>query len=284
MGTTAIVTDSSSCLTGREAAALGIGVVTLHGTVGDWAFDEADVDPREFSRRLRAGGVTLTSQPTPEEFLAAFHAAAAGGAERVLCLTCAARPGGTHASALLGAGLAGVPVDVVDCRTTSGGLRLLVTELSRVLAAGAPYEEALALVTDLSTRVRSTWSSDTSALLAAGGRAAADLPDGVAVLALDGGGSGGAITVLGAARSDEESVRLQADHLLAAAALAPTRVTVGHGDVSDLADALADALEGAPGVLEVDRYTMAPVVGAHAGAGAFSASYLAAPALPTTGA
>lgn len=279
MGTTAIVTDSSSCLTGREAAALGVGVVTLHGTLGDWAFDEADVDPREFYRRLRAGGAPTTSQPAPGEFLAAFDAAAAGGAERVLCVTCPSRLSGTHRSAVLGAGLAAVPVDVVDSDTISGGLRLLVTELSRVLAAGTSYEEALALVTDLSGRVRSTWSSDTGALLAAGGRFAADVPDGVAVMALD-----GEVTVLGAARSVEESVQLQAEHVRAAAALAPTRIAVGHGDVPDLADALAGALEGAPGVLEVDRYVMAPVVGAHAGAGAFGVSYLAAPALPTTGA
>ena len=272
MGHTAVVTDSTSYLLPGEAQALGLHVVPLHVRFGDDEQLETDVDPAEFYRRLRAGEKPATSQPSPGEFLAAFEAAAQAGAEHVVCVTCTATMSGTHQAASLAAGMAPVPVDVVDSGTISGGLALVVGEVARAAAAGAPYEEVLALASSLSTRVRSTWSSDTTALLAAGGRFADDVPDGVPVMALE-----GSVTVLGSARSAQEAVDLQVAHVLAAAAQSPTWVTVGGGDAGDLPDRLAAALTGQPGVLGVARYVVGPVVGAHAGPGSVGANYLGSP-------
>lgn len=266
MTTTALVTDSTSYLPPDLAARLGITVVPLHVTLAGESFDEPDLPPAEFYRRLRESGqVPTTSQPSPGEFLRAFSAT---GADRVLCLTCTASLSGTHSSATLAAGMAPVPVEVVDSGTISGGLCLLVAEVGRSLADGASYDDAVALARSLSQRVASSWTSDTTALLQAGGRLSDDVPDGVPVLALE-----GAVRVLGAARSTGEVIALQAQAIRAAAAASPTRVTVGHGDVPELADALAAALEGAPGVLGIDRYVVGPVVGAHAGAGNVGASW-----------
>ena len=267
MTTTALVTDSTSYLPPGLAAELGITVVPLHVTLGDESFDEPDLPPAEFYRRLREQGVTpTTSQPSPGEFLQAFTAA---GADRVLCLTCTASLSGTHSSAVLAAGMSPVPVDVVDSGTISGGLCLVVGEVGRAIAAGASHDDAVALARSLAGRIASTWTSDSTALLQAGGRLADDVPDGVPVLALE-----GTVRVLGAARSVDEAIDLQAQAIRAAAAASPTRVTVGHGDVPELADALEAVLTGAPGVLGVDRYVVGPVVGAHAGAGNVGASYL----------
>ena len=267
MTTTALVTDSTSYLPPALAAELGITVVPLHVTLGEDSFDEPDLPPAEFYRRLREQGLTpTTSQPSPGEFLQAFTAA---GAERVLCLTCTASLSGTHSSAVLAAGMSPVPVDVVDSGTISGGLCLVAGEVGRALKAGASPEDAVALARALAGRVASTWTSDTTALLQAGGRLADDVPDGVPVLALE-----GTVRVLGAARSVDEAIDIQALAIRAAAAANPTRVTVGHGDVPDLADALEAALTGAPGILGIDRYVVGPVVGAHAGAGNVGASFL----------
>lgn len=266
-----IVTDSTAYLSPALAAQLGVRIVPLHVRLGDWDSPEPDVDPREFYERLRATGEKpTTSQPAPGEFLAAFDAAAAAGAERVLCITCSAGLSGTHQSATVAAGLASVPVDVVDSGTMSGGLLLAVSTVAHALADGASYDAVLAMAQAMAGKVWSTWSADTTTLLAAGGRLADDAPDGVPVLGLE----HGEVRVLGSARSVEESVALQADTILAAAASSPTRVAVGHGDVPALADALAQALEGRPGILGIDRYVVGPVVGAHAGPGNFGASYL----------
>jgi len=268
MTTTALVTDSTSYLPPGLADALGITVVPLHVVIDGRDHAEPDLDPHEFYRLLREGGpAPTTSQPPPGVFLAAFEAT---GADRVLCLTATASMSGTHQSAVLAAGMASVPVDVVDSATISGGLCLLVLEVARSLQAGASHDELLALATSLAGRVSSTWSSDTHTLLAAGGRFADDVPDGVPVLALDDGG----VRVLGSARSTDQAITLQADVIRAALAASPSRVTVGHGDVPELADALERALVGADGLLGLDRYVVGPVVGAHAGAGNVGASYL----------
>lgn len=266
-----IVTDSTAYLSPELAEALDVRIVPLHVLLGDWSFDEPDVEPREFYRRLReSDSKPTTSQPAPGEFLLAFTEAA-GSSERILCITCSAGLSGTHQSATIAAGLSPVPVDVVDSGTMSGGLLLTVSTVARALQDGMAYDDALALARSMSGRVWSTWSSDTSALLAAGGRLADDVPDGIAVLGLE-----GQMRVLGTARSVEESVALQAETILASAAASPTRLTVGHGDVPELADALEAALADQPGVLGIDRYVVGPVVGAHAGAGNFGASYLVA--------
>ena len=265
-----IVTDSTAYFSPELAAELGVRIVPLHVQLGDWSFDEPDADPKEFYARLRSADVKpTTSQPAPGEFLQAYKAAAEVGADRILCITCSAGLSGTHQSATIAAGMSPVPVDVVDSGTMSGGLLLTVSTVARALKDGASYEDALALTQSMAGRVWSTWSSDTTALLEAGGRLSDDVPDGVAILALE-----GEMRVLGSARSVEESVELQAATILASAARTPTRVAVGHGDVPQLADALEAALVGQPGIEGVDRYVVGPVVGAHAGPGNFGASYL----------
>lgn len=269
----ALVTDSTCYLSAAQRAEFSVRVVPLHVTLGDWTFDEPDVEPHEFYRRLREdGGRPTTSQPAPGVFLAAFEAAAAAGAREVLCITCSAAISGTHQSARLAARLAELPVEVIDSGTISGGLLLTVGEVARAVQAGASFDDAVRQAKSMAGRVWSTWSADTSTLLAAGGRLADDAPEGVAILGLE-----GEVRVLGSARSVQESVTLQAERILASAALAPTRVTVGHGDVPDLADALEQALLGQPGIRGVDRYVVGPVVGAHAGPGNFGASYLIGP-------
>ncbi|MEO6205454.1 MAG: DegV family protein, partial [Mycobacteriales bacterium] len=223
-----IVTDSTAYFSAGLADELGVRIVALRVRLGDWEFAEPSVDPREFYRRLRESDETpTTSQPAPGDFLAAFNAAAGDGVERILCITCSASLSGTHQSASVAAGLASIPVDVIDSGTMSGGLLLTVSTVARALAEGMPYDEAIALARSMSGRVWSTWSADTTALLEAGGRLAADIPDGVPILGLE----GGTIRMLGSARSVEQSVELQVETILISAASSATRVAVGHGDV-----------------------------------------------------
>ena len=80
--------------------------------------------------------------------------------------------------------------------------------------------------------------------------------------------------MLGSARSTDEALSLQVDVIRASLADSPSRVTVGHGDVPELADRLEHLLTGADGLLGVDRYVVGPVVGTHAGAGNVGASFL----------
>ncbi|HVE63951.1 MAG TPA: DegV family protein [Mycobacteriales bacterium] len=271
-----VVTDSSVYMSDALAAELDVRRVPLSITLGGETMPESSVEPKAFYARLRdTGERPTTSQPSPGDFLAAFTAARDAGAEAVLCITCASVISGTHQSATLAAGMAEVPVDVVDSGTISGGLLLVVGDVARAVRDGASRADALALAQSMAGRVWSTFATDSLKLLAAGGRLAEDAAeaDGVPVLAME----GQAIRSLGSARSIDDAVRWQAEVIAESAALSPTRVTVGHGDVVDLADALEAALTGRPGVLGIDRYVVGPAVGAHAGAGNFGASYLSPP-------
>jgi DegV family protein with EDD domain len=260
---TVIVTDSTAYL-GPLEKSLGIVVVPLHVTLGDWTFEEPTVPPGHFYARLAESGLTpSTSQPSPGAFLQVFDAAD----EPVLCLTCSSALSGTHSSAVLAAGMTSTPVTVIDTGTISGGLALVVATVAR---AGLPFEESVELARSLTGRVCSTWSSASAELLQAGGRLTAELPAGLAVLALE----DGEVRVVASARSMKESVALQAERVLAAVAEHPSYVTVGHADVAVPADALADALVGRPGVLGVDRYVVGPATAAHTGPGTFGANYL----------
>jgi len=273
----AVVTDSTVYMSDALATELGVRRVPLSITFGGETMSELTVEPKAFYGRLRdTDERPTTSQPSPGDFLAAFTEARVGGADAVLCITCASAISGTHQSATLAAGMADIPVDVVDSGTISGGLLLVVGEVARAVRGGASRAEAVALAQSMAGRVWSTFTTDSLKLLAAGGRLADDATeaDGVPVLAME----GQAIRSLGAARSIEDAVRWQADVIAESAAVFPTRVTVGHGDVADLADALESALTGRPGVQGIDRYVVGPVVGAHAGAGNFGASYLSPPA------
>jgi len=268
----ALVTDGTSCLAPALADALSVGVVGLHLALDGVEVPEADVDPVAFAQRLvEAPGTVTTSSPAPGAFLAAFDRAAAAGARRVLCLACGSNVSGTASAARVAAGLAGVPVEVVDTGTVGGGLLLVVLAVARALTDGASYEEARALTSEVTGRVSSTWSSATPERLRASGRLRGDLPaTGVPVLALE-----GEVRVLGRAWDVGESSALQAAVVRAAAAARPTPVTVGASDDPAAADALAAALDGALGITVLDRYVVAPVVTAHVGASSFGASYLA---------
>ena len=269
---TALVTDSTCYLT--DAVTRGVRIVPLSVTLEDRSWAEPDLPPAEFYALLAeasARGVRpTTSQPPPGSFLAAFTAAAAAGHDRVLCLTAAATMSGTHRSATLAAGMSDVAVDVVDSGTVSGGLALVVAEVLAALAGGSTHAQCLDLARSLGSRIASTFVSDSLPLFAAGGRY---LPTGteagVPVLAVE-----GAVRTLGHARDVAEALALQVEVVRAAAAAHPTPVAVGHGNVPDLADALADAVAGVPGVTRVDRYVVGPVIGAHVGAGNVGLSYL----------
>ena len=269
---TALITDSTCYLT--DAVARGVRIVPLSVTLEHRTWAEPDLPTAEFYALLAdasARGIRpTTSQPPPGAFLTAFAAAAADGHDRVLCLTAAATMSGTHRSATLAAGMSEVEVDVVDSGTVSGGLALVVAEVLACLAAGHTHAQCLGLARSLGARVVSTFVSDSLPLFAAGGRYhPTGAEAGVPVLAVE-----GAVRTLGHARDVAEALSLQVEVVRAAAATHPTPVAVGHGDVPDLADALAEAVTGLPGVTRVDRYVVGPVIGAHVGAGNVGLSYL----------
>jgi DegV family protein with EDD domain len=168
-----IVTDSSGDLSLPEAAALGITVVPAIVRFGGESFlDGVEIDHDTFYRRLREErAFPTTSQPSPGQFAEAY-ARLAPGAEGIVSIHLSSRLSGTFNSAVQGAKACGAacPVEVVDSRSTSLGMGLIVLEAARLAGAGASLETVLAAVRGWIPRSRLCAALDTLDFLAKGGR------------------------------------------------------------------------------------------------------------------
>jgi len=172
--TIAVVTDSSSDLPADLAAAHNVGVVPLSIRFGDEELvDRRDLTPAQFWARCAASAVLPeTSAPSPGAFEAAFRAAADGGAQGVVCVTLSSKLSATieaaqaAASALEGA----VPVRVVDSRSVTMGLGMIVLATARAGADSTDVDQVAALAAELAGRTRVYGTLDTLDNLKKGGR------------------------------------------------------------------------------------------------------------------
>jgi len=172
--TIAVVTDSSSDLPPDLARAHGVEVVPLSIRFGDEELvDRRDLTPPEFWDRCAASAVLPeTSAPSPGAFEAAFRAAAAGGAQGVVCVTLSSKLSATIEAAQAAAkALEGtVPVRVVDSRSVTMGLGMIVLATARAGADSSDLEQVATLAAELAGRTRVYGTLDTLENLKKGGR------------------------------------------------------------------------------------------------------------------
>ena len=131
--------------------------------------DYVDIGPAEFYERLRgAEELPTTSQPTPQDFAAAYEELA--GLERVFVLTVSAKLSGTYASAQQAAEETGGRVRVVDTATASAAIAMLALAIQRRLEQGTTDEEVDQLVSRFKRETGLVFTLDTLEYLAKGGR------------------------------------------------------------------------------------------------------------------
>jgi len=172
--TIAVVTDSSSDLPADLAAAHKVGVVPLSIRFGDEELvDRRDLTPPQFWARCAASPVLPeTSAPSPGAFEAAFRTAADDGAQGVVCVTLSSRLSATiEAAQAAASALEGVvPVRVVDSRSVTMGLGMIVLATARAGADSSDIDQVAALAADLAARTRVYGTLDTLENLKKGGR------------------------------------------------------------------------------------------------------------------
>jgi DegV family protein with EDD domain len=113
-----------------------------------------------------------TSAPTPGAFEVAFRAAAEGGADGVVCVSLSSKLSATIEAARAAAtALDGeVTVRVVDSRSVTMGLGMIVLGTARAGATSSDVEEVAAVAAELATRTRVYGTLDTLENLKKGGR------------------------------------------------------------------------------------------------------------------
>ena len=274
MSRIAIVTDSTACLSAEKAFDFGVTAVPLEVIVRGAPHSEADpATGALLVAALRAHETATTSRPSPEDFAAAYRAAAVRGAEGVVSLHISAELSATLDSAELAARDAPIPVRVLDSRTVGMALGFAVLAAAK---AGRDGQHDLDAVADIAAKRSATASAffyvDTLEYLRRGGRigsARALLGSALAMKPLLHMADGRVEPLEKVRTSTKAIARLEEIAVERAGGDGSSvEIAVQHLDAAERADALASRLrERLPGLTGVTVGEVGAVIGAHVGPG-----------------
>ncbi len=180
----ALVTDSTCDLPKEVLAGLDVTVVPLYILFGETSFrQDVDLDADAFFKKQRAalegGELPHTSQPTAADFLKVYRDLLDKGHETIISVHISAAMSGTIQSATMARDevreeLAKenkeADIRIVDSRTVSVGLGLLVIEADRLVKEGKGADDLVAALEDMIARVRIIFYVGTLEYLHKGGR------------------------------------------------------------------------------------------------------------------
>ena len=255
----AVITDSASALTVEVCAALGVSLVPLRVVVDGEDRADTALDNEWFYDRLAAGARVTTSQPAPADLLAAYQRAAAGGAEAAWSVHLGSGLSGTLNAAAVAAGMAPIPVRLVDTGTASmpQGLCVLAA-VGEVLRN--PGTDVAAVVAAEAAAQENIFVSLTPGHLERSGRAGTRFDVDLPVLSLR---SGRSVEVVGAATDMNDALARMVAQLERIEG--NVTVAVGGGGAGPWADALLAAVRQTPAGSSAVSYRVPPSMGAHAG-------------------
>ena len=265
-----IITDSSCDLSDDIAAELGITVVPLEIRFGMESFvDRAELSTADFWKRCRTSDeLPSTAAPSPGAFAEAYQRAADGGSSEVVVITLSGDLSATIEAAQQAASQPpdGLTCHVVDSRTVSAGLGLLVIAAAELAATGADGSQVADAVRATAQRVRVHAALDTLENLRKGGRigAAQSLLGSVLSIKPLITVTDGRVEPAGKQRTRTRALNHLVD-LVAAESDRISEIAIMHADCADVDDFAAriePLTSSEPRVMLIG-----PVVGAHAGAG-----------------
>ena len=268
---TAIVLDSTADFPDAPDRFPNWRVVPLYVRFGAESFrDYVDIGPADFYERLRTSDeLPTTSQPTPQDFLAAYEEL--GGFERVFSLHVSAKLSGTFASAESAAAESGNRVRVVDTATASAAIAMLGLAIQRRLENGTTDDEVEALVGRFKREAGLIFTLDTLEFLARGGRIgrasswAGQLLHIKPVLTL----ADGEVLPIKRVRGNRKAIQEFASAFREGTTdRAGLRVGIAHAEAPERMATLEDLVRDIRPQAEIEVATsLGPVVGTHAGPG-----------------
>ena len=270
----AIVTDSTAYLPADLLASQGIRVVPLHVVVGGQAFREGvDITTAEVAAALRTFTPVSTSRPSPQQFLEAYEAAAAGGADSVVSVHISADMSGTAESAAIAASLSPIMVEVVDSRSIGMAMGYAVLSAAEAARQGENTKAVAAIAIARAKAATVIFYVDTLEHLRRGGRigaASALLGSALAIKPLLTMADGRIKPIEKVRTAARALSRLEELALRAADAAGDSGVDIAvhHLDSPARAGDLVERLRArAPSTAKVALVELGAVVGAHVGPG-----------------
>lgn len=159
-----VVTDSAAALEPADAADVAVVPITL--SVGDGEYADGALPDAELERLLARHGTATTSAPAPGAWLQAVE----GTVEGAVCVTVSDQLSSSHKSARVAAGLAGVPVEVVDSGTAAGAQALVVLAAAAAARVGGDVAEVAEVARRAAGEVRLVGTLSSLDRLVRGGR------------------------------------------------------------------------------------------------------------------
>lgn len=277
-----IITDGTSDMTARRAAELNIDVIPMQVFFGQESFlDGVDITREEFFARLASSEeLPTTSQLNPDNFLELFQKYADQG-DQIVGIFVSAELSGTCQSACIARDMVeGGEVHVIDSRTVTFALALLVEEAARMRDRGLTAAEIAVQVKALAQRTKLLAIVDTLTYLKKGGRisaATAAVGGLLGIKPIVGVDSRGTVEALGKARSTASGLEWMAQHIKKEPADPAYPVAYGHSNSPERVPVCMEALkEVLPQGLPPVMGSIGAVIGTHVGPGAVGAAYIAA--------
>ncbi len=277
-----IITDGTSDLSAQRAAELNVHVMPMRVFFGQESFvDGVDITREEFFARLDScQELPTTSQLNPDDFLEVFQKYVDQG-DQVVGIFLSSELSGTCQSACIARDMAeGGEIHIVDSRTVTFALALLVEEAARMRDRGLSAAQIAEAVEQLARRAKLLAIVDTLTYLKKGGRisAATAAVGGLLgikpIVEVD---SRGTVEAVGKARSMASGLEWIARHIEQAPADPAYAVAYGHSNSPERVplcmEALKDVLpQGRPPLMG----SIGAVIGTHVGPGAVGVAYIAA--------
>ncbi len=273
-----VVTDSTADIPLETRRELGIHVVPLKVIFGDEEFvDGVTMQAPEFYSRLVDDNVfPTTSQPSPGEFIDVYTRLL-DHYDGIVSIHISAELSGTLDSATQARAQmegAGEAIRIIDSRSASMGIGLVVLDAARAAQAGGDLDAVAKLAEDLIPRSGVIFLLDTLEYLRRGGRigpASAFLGTLLRfrpLLHID----EGIVKPLARPRSRRKGIERIRAHMEAVGALHSAAVIAADDPVgaADLSKAIFDLVPGEVPAMSI----IGPVIGAHAGPGLIGVAYL----------
>ena len=276
-----IITDGTSDLSVQRGLELNVHVMPMRVFFGQDSFvDGVDITREEFFARLTSGDVLpTTSQLNPEDFLEVFQKYVDQGDE-IVGIFLSTELSGTCQSACIARDMVeGGEIHIVDSRTVTFALALLVEEAARMRDQGLSAAQIAAEVEKLAQRTRLLAIVDTLTYLKKGGRisaATAAVGGLLGIKPIVGVDSRGTVEALGKARSMASGLEWIARQIGQAPADPARPVAYGHSNAPERVPLCMEALkEVLPQDLPPVVGSIGAVIGTHVGPGAVGVAYIA---------
>lgn len=278
-----IITDGTSDMTAQRAKELNIDLIPMRVFFGQESFlDGVDITREEFFARLASSEeLPTTSQLNPDDFLELFRKYVDQG-DQVVGIFVSTGLSGTCQSACIARDMVeSGDIYIVDSRTVTFALALLVEEAARMRDQGLSAAEIAGRVEALAQRTRLLAIVDTLTYLKKGGRisAATAAVGGLLgikpIVGVD--GREGTVEAVGKARSMASGLEWIAHRMESAPADPAHLVGCGHSNSPDRVPVCMEALKGIlPQEQPPVMGSIGAVIGTHVGPGAVGVAYIAA--------